>query len=394
VVVWASSQRGATLVGVVVCVLAVVGLVRVLSPAGGVAPQTSAPVAPDVPVVPVPSDLCVGAVAIIAGAPRDGLLCGGHGADDFLGNEGNDFVSDGDGGIDVCDDRDTNVECEIETNNGDPVGGDSDGDGVDDAVEAIFGLVPGSADSDGDGLSDRFEIEKSVPFLWPDDADSDDDGIGDADEDDDADGLTALQEQTFGTNPLSADTDGDGSADGAEIAAGTDPLDADSDDDGLSDGAEAAAGTDPLDADSDDDGVADGADQVSISTTDPDSGATVTLTGTGDISEEPTITDLGDVETLGGIGRVGPAIDIALSDAASSALTSASVTLPFDSGLVGASSVAIFTYDEGLQAWVPAADPASQTVDATAGTVTSPVSHFSMFAIFDVNEWFTALAPQ
>jgi len=564
------GQRGVTRVGVVVCVLALIGSVTVLIPSGGVAAQTSPPIAPDVPSVVVPTDLCAGAVATIAGTPGDDvligtngddvivggdgddvivgglgddLLCGGGGADDISGNEGADFVSggdgddvlgggmdddvilggpgndslrgrlgadslfggpgddfitgneqndvilggagaddigggmdddlilggdgddvidgkrgadtifgeagnddirgrqgadvivggvgddtlsggkaddqlfgqagddtiagkagddfldggadmdslDGDGGTDVCDDGETNVECETETNNGDPVGGDSDGDGVDDAVEAIFGLVPGSADSDGDGLSDRFEIEDSAPFLWPDDADSDDDGVGDADEDNDADGLTALQEQTFGTDPLSADTDGDGSIDGTEIAAGTDPLDPDSDGDGLSDGAETAAGTDPLDADSDGDGVTDGSDQVSISTTDLDSGATVTLTGTGDISEEPTITDLGDVETLGGIGRAGPAIDIALSDAASSALTSASVTLPFDSGLVGATSVAIFTYDEDLQAWVPAADPTSQTVDATAGTVTSPVSHFSMFAVVDFDQWFAAL---
>jgi cysteine-rich repeat protein len=41
----------------------------------------------------------------------------------------------------------------------------------------------------------------------------------------DGDGLTNVEEQGLGTNPLKADTDGDGISDGDEVAAGTNPLD-------------------------------------------------------------------------------------------------------------------------------------------------------------------------
>ena len=87
---------------------------------------------------------------------------------------------------------------------------DSDGDGVFDSHEAIYGTHPNSADSDNDGLSDSEEIE-------------------------------------LGTNPIVADTDGDGVDDGAELDAGLDPFDADSDMDGFSDGEELDLATDPLD---------------------------------------------------------------------------------------------------------------------------------------------------
>jgi peroxiredoxin len=87
---------------------------------------------------------------------------------------------------------------------------DSDGDGIFDSDEAIYGTNPQAVDSDGDGLSDSEEIE-------------------------------------LGTNPVVADTDGDGVSDGEELAAALDPFDPDSDIDGFDDGEELALATDPLD---------------------------------------------------------------------------------------------------------------------------------------------------
>jgi peroxiredoxin len=87
---------------------------------------------------------------------------------------------------------------------------DSDGDGILDSHEVVYGTDPARADSDDDGLSDGEEVE-------------------------------------LGTNPTAADTDGDGVSDGDEQAAGLNPLDPDSDIDGFSDGEEQAGATDPLD---------------------------------------------------------------------------------------------------------------------------------------------------
>ncbi len=72
------------------------------------------------------------------------------------------------------------------------VSGDSDGDGIADAQEAMLGTDPGRYDSDKDGIGDGEEVN----FLH--------------------------------TNPLRADTDGDGASDFVELLAGTDPTNASS----------------------------------------------------------------------------------------------------------------------------------------------------------------------
>lgn len=93
--------------------------------------------------------------------------------------------------------------------------------------------------------------------------------------DTDGDGLDDEEEVIYGTNPQVADTDRDGLSDGDEVAAGLDPLDEDTDDDGVRDGAEGAtcrncSDADPfgdadgdsvinaLDPDADGDGIFDG----------------------------------------------------------------------------------------------------------------------------------------
>ncbi len=98
-------------------------------------------------------------------------------------------------------------------------------------------------DSDGDGLPDLWEI---LYGLDPeDDGSVDPDNGGDGDPDND--GRTNAQELDDGTDPRNPDTDGDGLNDGEEAVAGTDPLIPDTDDDGLPDGWEVTYTMDPLD---------------------------------------------------------------------------------------------------------------------------------------------------
>tara|TARA_B110000037_G_scaffold34806_1_gene42387 strand:- start:75 stop:959 length:885 start_codon:yes stop_codon:yes gene_type:complete len=69
--------------------------------------------------------------------------------------------------------------------------------------------------------------------------------------DNDGDGLTASEEEEYGTDPEMMDTDGDGLSDGEEVLDyGTDPLSTDSDGDGYMDNDELDQGSDPVDADS------------------------------------------------------------------------------------------------------------------------------------------------
>lgn len=123
--------------------------------------------------------------------------------------------------------------------------GDSDGDGLDDAVECAIGTDPHDGDSDDDGLPDGWEHANGLNPLNPADASADDDN----------DGLTNLQEYTLGTDPHDEDSDDDGLPDGWEYAHGLNPLSAadagfDSDGDGFTNLQEYQAGTDPTDPDS------------------------------------------------------------------------------------------------------------------------------------------------
>jgi len=101
------------------------------------------------------------------------------------------------------------------------IGGDLDNDGIPDDVERALGLNPND------------------PI--------------DALEDQDNDGLTAIEEYRAGTNIFNADTDGDGINDKEEMELGSDgfitnPLLEDSDGDGISDALEILGNSDPNDA--------------------------------------------------------------------------------------------------------------------------------------------------
>lgn len=91
-----------------------------------------------------------------------------------------------------------------------------DDDGLRDAAAVGLCVRSNSTDSDNDGLEDAWEIAQAGNLSLL--ANSDPDG----------DGLTALDEQAFGSSPLKADTDADGHGDAVEMIAGTDPASAQS----------------------------------------------------------------------------------------------------------------------------------------------------------------------
>ncbi|MCF7816561.1 MAG: SUMF1/EgtB/PvdO family nonheme iron enzyme [Kiritimatiellales bacterium] len=167
----------------------------------------------------------------------------------------------------------------------DPANADSDADGLADGDEVnVHGTNPLVADSDTDGMPDGWEVANGLDPLINDAAlDNDSDGLTNLEEyglgtdplnpDSDADGLTdGAEVNTHGTNPLSADSDADGLTDGWEVAHGLDPLVddtvLDNDADGLTNLEEYGLGTDPLNPDSDADGLTDGA-EVNTHGTDP-----------------------------------------------------------------------------------------------------------------------------
>ncbi|MEM7248278.1 MAG: FG-GAP-like repeat-containing protein [Acidobacteriota bacterium] len=230
------------------------------------------------------------------------------------------LVADTDGGGVAEGIEDLNRDGNVDLTESDPNVAvddlDSDGDGLSNQAEMMFGGDPDDPDTDGDGLLDGQELAASLgrPITSLIDADTDDDGLSDGEEvlryrtdpldpDSDGDGLPdgleagvtmpvpdpddggpllgtdpALfvgdSDPSTTTNPRDPDTDEGGTNDGDEdvdrdgaIDDGeTDPMvtvddlppGPDTDGDGLTDEAELALGTDPFDVDSDDDGVADG----------------------------------------------------------------------------------------------------------------------------------------
>lgn len=115
-------------------------------------------------------------------------------------------------------------------------------------------------DSDEDGMPAWWELAYGL---------SDNDAM-DAFDDNDADGLTNIEEYTHQTNPINNDTDGDSLSDGSEVNIHfTDVLSSDTDKDGLIDGDEVNVyNTLPLVFDTDDDSFSDG-DEVLLYGTDP-----------------------------------------------------------------------------------------------------------------------------
>lgn len=260
---------------------------------------------------------------------------------------------------------------------------DLDGDGVTDQLEVRFGASPLLADTDGDGLLDLFEITRAAGTLWPHMADSDEDGQSDALEDTDRDGLTNLQEQELGTNPLRKDTDRDSLPDAEEVALGTDPLLADTDSDGLSDAAEGRAGTDPRNPDTDGDGIPDGQDLVTgrVET----EAAVVSITGVGDVAGTLSVHSFATEERYQGLpGLASPVVDVTTE----SPFTTARVELPVDMAQVpngDTANLRLMYFDPEANIWK--AVEGAQGFDAATGRMWADTTHFTMFAVFYVPNW-------
>jgi hypothetical protein len=95
---------------------------------------------------------------------------------------------------------------------------DTDGDGLSDADEAIYGTDPERADTDGDGYGDGLEIAHGYSPL----------GSGKmSDTDTDGDGLSDADEIVFKTSVVFGDSDLDSYRDGIEVENGYDPASAD-----------------------------------------------------------------------------------------------------------------------------------------------------------------------
>lgn len=142
---------------------------------------------------------------------------------------------------------------------------DADGDGLTNIEEQNLGTDPMSGDTDSDLISDFLEISIGLNPL-----------VSNVGVDSDAEGLLDVDEVTIlGTDPLHSDTDRDGLSDGIEVNIyASDPLLHDSDDDRLCDGEEVNTySTLPTNADSDGDGTSDWEEIFTYETdpTDPES---------------------------------------------------------------------------------------------------------------------------
>lgn len=160
------------------------------------------------------------------GDPREGTGDDdGDGQPNFLDPDSPAVDSDGDG-------LDDDLEAALGTLPGDP---DSDDDGLDDGLETDYGTA---VDTDGDGLIDALDVDSDndgAPDAVEGSGDTDGDLVGDwRDADDDGDGLDSAAEGDGDPdldgvpNRLDTESDGDGYPDAAEHAAGSDPYDASS----------------------------------------------------------------------------------------------------------------------------------------------------------------------
>ena len=270
---------------------------------------------------------------------------------------------------------------------------DSDGDGLPDYYELIYGLDKNSIDSDNDGLTDAQEIyfTNSNPAKY----DSLIEGVSDANVDNDNDGLTNGEEISIGTNPNLEDSDEDGLTDRYEIEVTfSDPNNSDTDGDTLTDGDDVALGFSPLIADTDENGILDCDEKSyqSISVTIKNdkkseiSSVQVSFEGTGYINSTTSVEDLyeKDIFVSDTVGLVGVPVEIK----STSEFDNATVCFCINEKLndIDLSDLIVVWYDEENDRYIEQ----ETVVDETNKTVSTEVNHFSKYMLVDKTEWFEA----
>lgn len=276
-------------------------------------------------------------------------------------------------------DSDSKLTATNESMNGIPDGfeilGNQSGEKLPAFVKALVGGDPLKVDSNGNGLSDYFELVKLGDI---------DVGVNSSAEialpgaDPDKDGLTNLQEQSLGTDPLVADTDHDGLNDGYETnVSHTNPLSKDSDNDGLQDDSELKVGTDPNNKDSNGNGILDGNETYTTTASNSTLGVSVAITGKGDISKNLTFYhEPSDYYNISSV--ISPLVDIGLDGSFNSAV----ITMKYDPALVSdTANLSLAYFNESLGLYVPV----KSQVDLVNHTVSANTTHFSMWAILDTN---------
>lgn len=272
---------------------------------------------------------------------------------------------------------------------------DSDGDGISDAFELIFGTNPFKADTDGDGLSDGIEFKISK-VCSPTDYDTDKDRISDANEDSDNDGLINKKEAELGTDITNKDSDGDGLNDGLEVnVLKTDPLKYDTDEDGLSDGDEYKLGTNPLVPDSDNNGIPDSQEKfkqnkienfnINISNEkNIVKNVTVNFKATGNAETSTVVENVYNKSiSTNVVGRVSYPFDIRTT----SIFDEAIVSFNYDENALGdidTEDLGVLWFDEANRNYVLM----DSTVDANNQTISFTTTHFSEYLLINKSIWF------
>ncbi len=248
-------------------------------------------------------------------------------------------------------------------------------------ISMRIGSDPFKEDTDGDGLRDEFELLRLGLLTNVSSAYTN--GASDASSDLDGDGLTNLEEQGHGTDPLVADTDKDGVSDRDEASAGTNPLAKDSDGDGLDDDGERRLGTNPNNPDSDGDGVPDGSESYSGQRIVGKVGAVI-IEGVGDVSKTTIVADASGfialAEVPGGIGSV-------VNAETTSSYTHARIEIPYDEASLGGipeGNLRMYYYDNNTHSvqLLPV-----QGVDTAENYVWAEVTHLSYFGLYDYNAY-------
>lgn len=218
-------------------------------------------------------------------------------------------------------------------------------------------------------------------------------------DDSDGDGLNDELEAEIGTDINSADTDGDSLKDGEEVDKYfTNPLEVDTDKDGLNDDDEIYFCTDPNDPDTDDNGILDGDEKRDQSfvykAENKDSVVTevfVSLNGTGNLQKNMQINSIMNKDRLcsNAVGLVGEPFSIETS----SQFDEATLTFKIDKTKLGETdfnNLLFLWHDEENHEFVEL-----DTIhDSENSTVSVNTTHFSKYLIVDKEEWYAAWAKK